>query len=117
MIRVILESPYAGASSWRLIAWWQRRQNIRFARAAMRDCLSRNEAPIASHLLYTQPGILRDGDPYERQWGIEAGLLWGELAEKTVVYTARGTSRGMELGLDAARRDNRPIEYREGLLP
>lgn len=117
MIRVILESPYAGTSPYRLIAWWQRRQNIRFARFAIRDCLSRNEAPIASHLLYTQPGILRDSDPHERERGIIAGLLWGELAEKTVVYTALGISSGMKRGIDAAKRDNRSIEYRTGLLP
>ena len=57
MRRVILESPYAGSVE----------ENVAYARAAVRDSLLRGESPIASHLLYTQPGILRDGVPDERQ--------------------------------------------------
>jgi hypothetical protein len=38
------------------------------------------EAPIASHLLYTQPGVLRDEIPEERRHGIDAGLAWGAVA-------------------------------------
>jgi hypothetical protein len=72
----------------------------------------RGEAPIASHLLYTQPGILRDGDPAERQWGIDAGLAWGDRADATVVYTDRGTSRGMVYGINNADRAGRPVELR-----
>lgn len=99
---VILESPYAGDIE----------ANVEYARAAIRDALSRGEAPIASHLLYTQPGILKDEVPQERQWGIDAGLAWGRVAEATVVYTDRGTSRGMEYGISAAKAAGRPIEYR-----
>lgn len=62
---VVLESPYAGDVE----------RNVRYARAAVRDCLDRGEAPIASHLLYTQPGVLDDLVPAERAMGIEAGLL------------------------------------------
>jgi hypothetical protein len=46
MRRVIIESPYSGDVE----------TNVAYARAALRDCLSRGEAPLASHLLYTQPG-------------------------------------------------------------
>lgn len=102
MIRVILESPYAGEIE----------ANVEYARRAMRDCLLRGEAPIASHLLYTQPGVLDDLIPDERSLGIEAGLAWGELAEKTVVYVDRGTSRGMQYGIDRANNEGRPVEYR-----
>ncbi len=102
MRRVILESPYAGDVE----------KNIEYAREAVRDSLSRGEAPIASHLLYTQPGVLRDNVPTERQWGIDAGLAWGSLADATVVYTDLGVSRGMEYGVENAQRANRPIEYR-----
>jgi hypothetical protein len=102
VIRVILESPYAGDIE----------ANIAYARLCVRDSLSRGEAPIASHLLYTQPGILRDEDPAERQWGIDAGLLWGLVAEMTVVYTDRGISRGMKYGIKNAEAAGRPIEYR-----
>lgn len=99
---VIVESPYAGDID----------ANVGYARAAIRDALSRGEAPIASHLLYTQPGILKDEVPEERQWGIDAGLAWGKVAEATVVYTDRGTSGGMEYGIAAAKSAGRPIEYR-----
>ncbi len=99
---VIVESPYAGDVE----------ENVEYARAAIRDALSRGEAPIASHLLYTQPGVLDDLVPSERQWGIDAGLAWGKVADATVVYTDRGMSRGMEYGVAAAQRDGRPIEYR-----
>lgn len=102
MRRVVIESPYAGDVE----------RNVAYARAAMRDSLSRGEAPIASHLLYTQPGILDDDKPDERAHGIEAGLLWGGLAELTAVYVDRGMSRGMEFGIERAKREGRPVEYR-----
>ncbi len=102
MRRVILESPYAGDVE----------ANVEYARRCMHDSLSRGEAPIASHLLYTQPGLLNDDDPAERSWGIRAGLAWGAVAEATVVYADRGISRGMAFGIEAAEKAGRPIEYR-----
>lgn len=84
-----------------------------YARAAMRDCLLRGEAPYASHLLYTQPGVLNDDDPEERAQGIEAGLEWGFAADKTVVYTDLGISEGMQQGIDRAKAERRTIEYRK----
>ena len=99
---VILESPYAGDIG----------RNVTYARACVRDALSRGEAPIASHLLYTQPGILRDEVPQEREWGIAAGLAWGAVAEATVVYTDRGISRGMAFGIQDAEAAGRTVEYR-----
>jgi hypothetical protein len=112
MRRVIVESPYAGSSRWRIVAFLQRMQNRKYARAAVRDSLSRGEAPIASHLLYTQPGILSDADPVERQWGIDAGLAWRAAAEASVIYTDRGISKGMTYGIEAAQRAGAPVEYR-----
>lgn len=99
---VIVESPYAGDIE----------KNVAYARAAVRDALSRGEAPIASHLLYTQPGVLRDEVPQERQWGIDAGVAWGSVAAATVVYTDLGVSRGMRYGIDNAKLAGRPIEIR-----
>lgn len=63
-------------------------------RRAVRDSLARGEAPIASHLLYTQPGILCDEDPSERAWGISAGLAWGKVADATVLYADLGIVKG-----------------------
>jgi hypothetical protein len=59
----------------------------------LRDSLLRGEAPIASHLLYTQPGVLRDNVAGEREQGIAAGLALGPVAEATVVYFDKGISR------------------------
>jgi hypothetical protein len=112
MKRVIIESPYAGNSRWRIIAFFQRVQNLRYARAAVRDSLMRGESPIASHLLYTQPRILRDEIPGERQQGIDAGLAWRGVAEATVVYADRGISRGMAFGIEAAKASGIPVEHR-----
>ena len=102
MRRVILESPYAGDVE----------ANVAYARRALRDSLLRGEAPIASHLLYTQDGVLDDTIPDERARGIEAGLCWGTEAAATVVYVDRGISRGMEFGIARAEREGRPVEYR-----
>lgn len=112
MRRVILESPYAGTSNWTPIRWWQRLMNIRYARACVRDSLLRGEAPIASHLLYTQPGVLRDEVPSERKHGINAGLAWRTVADASVVYTDRGISSGMDYGIKAARSSGLPVEFR-----
>lgn len=100
--RVIIESPYNGAIE----------ANERYARAAMRDSLKRGEAPYASHLLYTQPGVLDDTDPDERAIGIEAGLAWGCMAHATVVYKDLGISAGMQYGIDRAEQEGRVVEYR-----
>jgi hypothetical protein len=99
---VILESPYAGDVD----------ANVEYARACIRDSLSRGEAPIASHLLYTQPGILNDDIPKERQWGVDAGLAWRRVAEASVIYTDRGISRGMQYGIAEAEGAGVPVEYR-----
>jgi hypothetical protein len=102
MIRVILESPFAGDIE----------RNIDYARKCVRDSLLRGEAPIASHLLYTQDGVLDDNIPEERKHGIDAGLAWKSVAEKHVFYIDYGMSRGMEYGLAYATENNIPIEKR-----
>lgn len=100
---VDLESPFAGDIE----------RNLRYARACMRDSIHRGEAPIASHLLYTQHGILDDDNPHERELGIRCGKLWAAHAELTVVYTDLGISEGMRFGIKDAIDRNRPVEFRE----
>lgn len=102
MKRVIVESPYAGDIE----------ANVEYARAAMRDCLLRGEAPYASHLLYTQPGVLRDEVPGERVHGIEAGFVWRAVAELTVFYVDRGWSHGMVQGKEDCEAKGLPFEVR-----
>jgi hypothetical protein len=106
MTRVIIESPFAADTPEGI------EYNLGYLRAAMRDCLLRGEAPFASHALYTQPGVLDDTVPEERRHGIEAGFAWRSAADKTVVYTNLGTSRGMEYGLEHAKELGHPIEFR-----
>jgi hypothetical protein len=113
---VILESPYAaprdvGLSEAEKLDMIER--NKRYARACLKDSLRRGEAPIASHLLYTQPGVLNDDIPEERTRGIEAGLAWRAVAQKTVVYTDLGISFGMQYGIEAAMKSGLPVEKRE----
>jgi hypothetical protein len=83
---VIIESPYAGDVE----------ANVSYARKAMADSIHyHGEAPIASHLLYTQPGILDDTVEHERALGISAGLAWRSVAQEAVFYIDRGWSKGM----------------------
>jgi len=100
---VIVETPFKGDNE----------KNIQYARACLRDCFMRGEYPFASHLLYTQPGILDDNIKKERELGIKAGLCWGKFASKTVIYTDLGISGGIKKGIERAKNDGRKIEYRK----
>lgn len=99
---VILETPYAGDVE----------RNLRYARACLADCLLRCEAPLMSHLLYTQPGVLDDADPVQRKLGIAAGHAWVPHARAVVLYTDLGVSRGMYEGVDAADACGVNVEVR-----
>lgn len=112
MKRVILESPYSAPTEDGI------ETHRRYARRALHDCLARGEAPIAPHLLFTQPGVLDDTDPEERTLGIAAGHAWFPVAEACVVYTDYGISRGMEEGMKAAELHGVPVEKRTiGVAP
>ena len=100
MIRVIIESPYAGDII----------RNIKYARLAVLDSLSRGEAPIASHLLYTQ--VLNDSIAEERTLGIDAGLAWKCVAEKHVFYIDYGYSQGMTYAKNYATSNGVAVEER-----
>lgn len=100
MLRVVIESPYAGNV----------KRNLHYLHDAIRDCLSRGEAPYASHGFF--PGALDDDDPEERKLGIEAGLVWGAVAEKVGVYADLGISAGMHLGIDRHRDRGLEVEFR-----
>jgi len=102
MRKVVLESPFAGNVE----------TNIKYARRAMKHALDLGEAPYASHLLFTQEGILDDNIQEERNKGIEAGLIWGSCAEATVVYVDYGISKGMQLGIERAQAEGRSVFMR-----
>lgn len=107
MKRVILESPFKGKN------WEETEENIKFACLCARDCINRGEAPFASHLLYTQEGILDDKIPEERSLGIEAGFAWKQSADSTVCYINRGLSRRMHLGIKKSISLAQKFEYRK----
>ncbi len=102
-ILVVIESPYAGDVA----------RNVAYARRCVRDSLLRGEAPIASHLLHTQRGILDDNKPEERVDGIAAGHAWIPVADFVAVYTDHGISGGMYAGMAAARAAGVVITYRQ----
>jgi hypothetical protein len=103
MKRVILESPYAGDID----------SNIKYARECVKHSLSLGEAPIASHLLYTQKGILDDNIPSERKLGIDAGLIWKEVADAHVFYIDLGISKGMQYAIESLSNKNVKVEFRK----
>jgi hypothetical protein len=125
---VIVESPFAGrptgviakipglrAVAATVLRW----RNVRYARAAVRDSVLRGEAPIASHLLLTQPGILRDDVLAERRLGIDAGLAWGRPEHfvpanmpASAFYVDLGASEGMVYGARVASSLGRPVDRR-----
>ena len=102
MKKVIIESPYAGDTM----------ANIEYARQCIKDSIRRGESPIASHLLYTQPGILDDDNPAERDQGIAAGLAWLEVADLHAFYIDNGISYGMECAMKMSLEMGYNIELR-----
>jgi len=99
---VYIESPFAGEVG----------LNIEYARACMADSLSRGESPFASHLLYTQEGILDDTIPEEREKGMNAGFDFAAVCDLTAVYTDLGMSDGMKVGVENAEKAGREVEFR-----
>jgi len=98
---VILESPYAGEVE----------RNVLYARRAIRHSLAQGEAPIASHLLYTQPGVLHDSIPHERDWGIAAGLAWRRVCPFRVFYIDYGMSGGMRHAEAQLRQELTGVQF------
>lgn len=102
-VLVNLESPYAGNIE----------LNTLYARFCMHDSIvNHGEAPFASHLLYTQPHILKEEIPSERKLGIEAGRDFSQMTDKTIMYMDLGLSNGMKLAIDDAKNNKHPLEQR-----
>lgn len=112
---VIIESPYKGDTP----------RNLRYLRSCIRDCLSRNESPYASHRMLTD--ALDDDSPAERALGIEAGLAWRDVYQpiksnrgawtmgfdrvRLVFYIDLGWSEGMVIA--KSRYDEEAVLYEE----
>lgn len=104
---VYIESPFKGEN------WEATRRNILYARVCVRDSLLRGEAPYASHLFFTQSGILNDLIEAERQLGITVGQALGDKFDLRAVYDDFGISRGMQYGIERALKLGQPIEHRK----
>jgi hypothetical protein len=110
---VLVESPYAapdGTHPAERLQYVQR--NLHYARRALHDSFMRGEYPWCSHLIYTQPGVLDDDVPEQRELGIEAGLTWGLIASMSAVYADFGISRGMQKGIQRAHELGRVVVFR-----
>lgn len=104
---VIIESPFSGPDQQAIL------HNEAYGRAALRDSILRGEVPLASHLLYTQPGVLNDKDPEERELGMKLGWHATRRATFVAAYMDRGLSSGMMRGIKAAEEMRIPIFYRK----
>jgi len=102
-MRVIIESPYSGDIE----------RNECYARRCLHDSLMRGEAPFASHLLYTQPGVLDDEIPEQRKTGMEAAWYWMAVADLVVVYNDYGITTGMKEGVEMADTLSVRVDYRQ----
>jgi hypothetical protein len=99
--KVVIESPYAGEVE----------TNLEYARLALKhSILVELEAPIASHLLYTQ--CLDDKISEERALGIECGFAWVTSAYRMAFYVDLGVSKGMEDAYMHARLAEINVELR-----
>ena len=103
---VVIETPYAAPTPEGIEA------NLAYLRACLADSLRRNEAPFASHAQYTQPGVLDDNAPDERELGMLAGFAWGDMADVRVCYVDKGVSPGMARAINRSKQLGQPVEYR-----
>lgn len=102
MLKVVIESPYAGDVE----------RNVKYARACIMDSLLRGESPLASHLLYTQEGMLNDDIPEQRTIGINAGLRWLNDADLHVFYIDYGVTDGMMIAYHKSKKLGKKVEFR-----
>lgn len=106
----VIESPYYADS---IVAF---ARNVRYARAAVLDAIRLGYAPLASHLLYTQEGILSEAAQDERERGITCGHVPYRYSAKLfdmstdsdrrvvcLVYPDLGITAGMLAGIKEAK--------------
>lgn len=105
MLIVCIESPFKPAESevkeyeGRYSRAELLRQNLVYARLALLNSLLRGEAPLASHLLYTQ---VWSEKPELRAGGIMAGIEVHHVCGLVALYTDLGVSTGMKAAEDHA---------------
>jgi hypothetical protein len=110
---VVIESPYGTNPDGSPASPEIIERNTLYLCACIDDCLRRDEAPFASHGMYTLRGILDDSDLEERRRGMLAGWAWQERADLVVCYVDLGITSGMRDGCAHALNIGKRIEHRE----
>lgn len=82
----------------------------RYALRATRDSLNRMEAPVASHLFYSD--VISARNPIERDIGLQSQLTWLKNCDLVAVYLDFGVTPAMQVAINAAIQRNKKIEYR-----
>lgn len=82
----------------------------RYAVRATKDSLNKNEAPLASHLFFSE--VLNVKNPIERDIGLQSQLMWMRGAKVVVVYMDFGVTPAMQTVINAATQLSKRIEYR-----
>lgn len=83
----------------------------RYAKRAVKDCLNRGEAPLASHIFFYEffnNNLIQT----ERDMGFISQVSWIKDCDMVVVYMDFGITQAMKAALDVAKLKNRRIEYR-----
>ena len=93
---VIIESPLSARSRQAI------EENKRYAKECFRDSLMRGEAPFRISPFLRSAWTLNDLIPQERDLGMQAGFAWGSKAELVAIYTDKGISPGMKMGIKIA---------------
>ena len=75
--KILLISPYAPETA---------REDITYARRAMRHSIEQGESPFAPHLLYTQPGVFPPGVPLNFEEHLDILQPWFSASNKIVLY-------------------------------
>lgn len=99
-MKVIIESPYAGAIN----------RNTEYLWRCVKDSVQRGEFPFASHGFY--PAVLDESLANERELGIQAGYAWMECADAVIFYTDYGWSPGMRRAKKRAQKLGKFIAHR-----
>lgn len=82
----------------------------RYAIRATKDSLNKNEAPLASHLFFSE--VLNVKNPIERDIGLHSQLMWMRSAKLVAVYSDFGITPAMQTVINAATQLSKKIEYR-----
>lgn len=115
MLKVCIESPFRPSDA-DVAKYAERftrsellRQNLVYARLAMRDALHRGESPLALHLLYTQ---VWDETDELRAARFKAALEWINHSGRLVLYVDLGIDADMQKASDTAGLFGVPRERR-----